>query len=252
VQQRKKQLQVVIPSEIFNLACFRKELTGLFMLYKFSKRQQGFTLVELLVVIAVVAVIGAFLFSAFSRARETSRNTLCSNNLKQIGLAMKLYAQDNAGFVPNVSGFWVGQQPDCAWADRILPYLRKTHTFECPNHELNEYVPGCPPDADGGSGNMLWDGSYELVILSVPGRLFTHESRLQHPASTISVLDGKGRAIQPGTHPLETFTLQTVLQQLPSPRHIRKFNVLFMDGHTKRMRGEEFGNRSLWTAKANS
>ena len=164
---------------------------------------------------------------------------------------MKLYTQDSAGFVPNVDGFSLGYRPDCAWADRVLPYLRKTPTFECPNHELNEYVPGCPPDTAFGSDTMMWDGSYELVILSTAQHTFIHESRLHHPASTISALDGNGRYIQPGTNASAGFTAQTVLQQIPPARHNQKYNVLFMDGHTKPMRGEEFGVRSLWTARDN-
>ncbi len=205
---------------------------------------------ELLVVIAIVSVLGAFLLSVFSRARETARTTTCNANLKQIAFATKLYAQDNAGFVVNVHGFNTGYNPDCAWADRVLPYVRKTSTFERPDHELNEYVPGCPASVDGGNAAMEWDGGYILVILSTIERTFIHESRLQHPASTISALDDDGGYIQPGTDP-PPFTAQSVLTQIYPARHGDKYNVLFMDGHTKPMRGEEFGVRSLWTASAN-
>lgn len=210
---------------------------------KFSQRHRAFTLVEILIVIAIVAILGAILFSVFSRARETSRSTTCNANLKQIGLAMKLYTQDNAGYVPNVSGTAAGQDIECAWADRIFPYIRKTQIFECPNHELNEYVPDCPPRNEP----MMWDGSYQMNILSAPGHVFTRESRLQHPTSTISVLDGNGSSIQPGGYE-RPLTWQRVAIGLPPARHHQKYNVLFMDGHTKAMRIEEFGVLSLWTA----
>ena len=57
----------------------------------------GFTLVELLVVIAIMSVLASMLFPVFARAREKARQTTCTSNLKQIGLALIMYADDYAG-----------------------------------------------------------------------------------------------------------------------------------------------------------
>ena len=54
----------------------------------------GFTLIELLVVIAVIAVLAAILFPVFGQAREKARQTVCLSQLKQLGAATTLYAQD--------------------------------------------------------------------------------------------------------------------------------------------------------------
>ncbi|MCM8821893.1 MAG: DUF1559 domain-containing protein [Candidatus Omnitrophica bacterium] len=66
--------------------------------------RKGFTLIELLVVVATIAILGAMLLPVFSRARENARRTVCLNNLKQIGLATHMYAQDFDGYLPPGTG----------------------------------------------------------------------------------------------------------------------------------------------------
>ena len=57
-------------------------------------RWGGFTLIELLVVIAIIAILAAILFPVFAQARDKARGAQCLSNLKQIGLATRMYSQD--------------------------------------------------------------------------------------------------------------------------------------------------------------
>ena len=96
-----------------------------------SRLRKGFTLVELLVVIAIIGVLIGLLLPAVQAARESGRRAACSNNIRQLGLAMHHY-HDHASRFP--SG-WIGaseaagavadeyEQPGWGWASRLLPQL---------------------------------------------------------------------------------------------------------------------------------
>ncbi len=64
------------------------------------RRPRGFTLIELLVVISIIAILAAILFPVFARARDAARTTSCLSNLRQLGLAMQMYADGYDGIYP--------------------------------------------------------------------------------------------------------------------------------------------------------
>jgi len=101
------------------------------------KKKQGFTLIELLVVIAIIAILAAMLLPALARAREQARRAVCISNLKQIGLAMKMYSQDYREFFPRTSsaiGVATTESTAAASFNLLYPkYISAEKTFICPS-----------------------------------------------------------------------------------------------------------------------
>lgn len=102
------------------------------------KKKTGFTLIELLVVIAIIAILAAMLLPALARAREQARRAVCISNLKQIGLAMKMYAQDFDENYPWDDATITNVRPIQAFSILIgksgrLGYLEDAKTFRCPS-----------------------------------------------------------------------------------------------------------------------
>jgi prepilin-type N-terminal cleavage/methylation domain-containing protein/prepilin-type processing-associated H-X9-DG protein len=106
----------------------------------------GFTMIELLVVVAVIAVLIALLLPAIQSAREIARWTQCTNNLLQLGTAIGNYASSNKVFPPGVvnekgpisnvpSGYHFG------WAARILPFIEQGTTYNRLNFSFGVYAP---------------------------------------------------------------------------------------------------------------
>src|SRR4051794_2941556 len=91
-----------------------------------SKRKGGaFTLVELLVVIAIIGILLGILLPAVQAAREASRSASCTNNLKQIGLALQNYHSQYKRFPPAAPLLTKERDPSISWRVMILPFIEQ-------------------------------------------------------------------------------------------------------------------------------
>lgn len=99
------------------------------MFRRFPAARCAFTLIEILVVVAIIGILAAILFPTFSRAREKARAATCLSNYKQIGLGVHLYAQDNDDLTPANGGSFAGLVADC------VPYIKTDRVFTCPDDD---------------------------------------------------------------------------------------------------------------------
>ncbi len=111
-----------------------------------NRTRSGFTLIELLVVIAIIAILAAILFPVFAQARESARSISCLSNMKQMGLALRMYGQDYDETYPNIR-LYINPNVGCCnedltWKNVIMPYVKNKGVFACPSNKSVTFTPG--------------------------------------------------------------------------------------------------------------
>ncbi len=218
---------------------------------------RAFTLIELLVVVAIIVLLIAILLPSLGRAREQARTVKCASNLRQIMLAVQIYAQENDSYLPRLCSFPdLGGTPTWAyppfWWDigvmntifpdsGPLPGRDKTNLynaiFMCPS-ELNHH--GTLIDYAVNSPRVFGRPPHPWTANGLPG--FVKVTSINNPAGCASICDARevNNGVYTGTWVLEDvptlFTdMTTVLQGhtfYPS-RHGKNMNFCFVDAHVE-------------------
>ena len=143
-----------------------------------SAQRKSFTLIEMLTVIAIIAILAGLLLPVLGRAKESGKSTTCMNNLKQLGSMVMIYANNNKGFFP------VNSFDDNAFPDGYLYHLNQVNKGlvnpDLPFPKCLSNVTYCPSGPEPSANNEY----YGIVD-------YSHESRKPIKVKKITV-NGKG------------------------------------------------------------
>ena len=204
------------------------------------RRIVNFTLTELLVVIAVIAILASLLFPALSKVKGKSNQIKCSGNMKQTGIAIQMYAQDYNGWVPYgiyVSNYLYNRDIDGGIADylKIPLYYRAGH----PGYDQAPPLAICPEGGRDGTKNITkileagTQPNHSYGINCYMASMYTTVERMENvknPSSRLllgdigtddwfSTANTSGSGSNLGTRAGFGY------------KHLRKTNVVFVDGH---------------------
>lgn len=243
---------------------------------------RGFTLIELLVVIAIIAILAAMLLPALSKAKAKGQRVYCLNNLRQVAVSCKMYADDNGGRIVSAyptygtftntwcggnaesgglvsSYYYGGADPQGIQSGLVWPYVKSLGIFHCPADNRIADAPGAPfmgkPILRSISMNSFMNGrsfgaSPDWVITSGGAMdpnnpVFTKETEITQPAATWLTLDEDPQSINDAMFLVDVGGGARFLD-LPSRNHAFGYGINFNDGHAEIYKLMEGASRT-WT-----
>lgn len=156
--------------------------------------KSAFTLIELLVVIAIVAILAAILFPVFAQAKVAAKRTANMSNLRQLSIAVQMYASDSDGY-PFMSSP-SSTVPRTRWPDYIYPYVRSEAFFSGPIAPVEMFGKKFAHDQSKSYGGYGYNYQYlgnSRSVVGDPNLPFTaQEAGIANPSETVAISDTQG------------------------------------------------------------
>lgn len=213
-----------------------------------SRRAHAFTLVELLTVIAIIAVLAGILFPVFAKAKASAKQVACVSNLRQIGNSIALYMQDSDGIFPSAldasdkyaSDIWnafpeykdrIPHMP--LMPDILQPYLKSYEVFHCPSDTGSRMLDSHPDQEFITSPTMFKTYGSSYFFRTEIAFKYMSDTSFQLPSSVNVMFDGAGHWHGAG-RALEKTDVGNGITYLNLLNGYR-YNVLFGDFHVKNL-----------------